>query len=216
MIEAAGVTLAGDSHVPEGAAGLVVFAHGSGSSRKSPRNREVAAKLRERGLATLLLDLLTPREEDEDAITAELRFDIGLLGARLVGATDWLQSSPRRATARSATSARAPGPRRRSWPRRRVVRSCARSSRAGVAPILAGPYLERVEAPVLLIVGSRDREVLALNRAAAARLRAPSTLAVVPGATHLFEEPGALDEVARLAGEFFTRHLEARPLQKTA
>ena len=209
ILQADGVTLAGDLHVPEGATGLVVFAHGSGSSRKSPRNREVAAKLRERGLATLLFDLLTPREEDVDAITAEHRFDIGLLGARLVGATDWLQEQPMTrdlAVGYFGASTGAAAALVAASERRHVVRAIV--SRGG-RPDLAGPYLPRVEAPVLLIIGSRDREVLALNRAAAARLRAASTLAVVPGATHLFEEPGALDEVARLAGEFFTRRFEA-------
>ena len=214
MIEAAGVLLAGDLHVPEGATGLVVFAHGSGSSSSSPRNREVAAALRSRGLATLLFDLLTPREEAEDVSLGELRFDIGLLGARLVGVTDWLRAQPETrdlALGYFGASTGAAAALVAAATRRDVVRAVvARGGR----PDLAGPYLERVEAPALLIVGGRDREVLALNRAAARRLRGPSTLAVIPGAAHLFEEPGALAEVARLAGDFFARHLEARSLRR--
>ena len=217
-IEAAGVTLAGDLAIPEGATGLVVFAHGSGSSRRSARNRRVAEALRAHGLGTLLFDLLTPSEEAEDAITAEHRFDIGLLGARLVGATDWLREQPATRElgigyfgASTGAAAALVG----AAVRKDVVRAVV--SRGG-RPDLAGPYLDRVEAPTLLIVGGRDREVLRLNRAALKRLRGPAQLAIVPGASHLFEEPGALDEVAHLAEGWFIRRIEARsgPLRRTA
>jgi putative phosphoribosyl transferase len=208
-IQAAGVTLAGDLHVPAGATGLVVFAHGSGSSRHSPRNLEVAAVLRARGLATLLFDLLTPREDLQDTLTAALRFDVGLLGARLIGATDWLQEQPATrslALGYFGASTGAAAALLAAAERPAVARAVV--SRGG-RPDLAGPYLERVEAPVLLIVGGRDHEVFALNRVAAARLHGLAEIAVVAAATHLFEEPGALAEVAQLAGEFFARHLAA-------
>jgi putative phosphoribosyl transferase len=210
QIHANGVTLAGDLVVPARASGLVVFAHGSGSSRKSPRNQQVAAALREGGLATLLFDLLTPEEEAEDAISGELRFDIGLLGARLVGATDWLRARPSTrdlAVGYFGASTGAAAALVAAATRRDVVRAIV--SRGG-RPDLAGPYLSRVEAPTLLIVGGLDRDVLALNRAAMAQLRAPARLAVVPGATHLFEEPGALEEVASLASDWFARRLAKR------
>jgi putative phosphoribosyl transferase len=216
-VEAGGVTLAGDLTVPVGATGLVVFAHGSGSSRRSERNRQVAEALRAHGLGTLLFDLLTPSEEAEDAITAEHRFDIGLLGARLVSATDWLREQPATrdlAIGYFGASTGAAAALVGAAVRKDVVRAVV--SRGG-RPDLAGPYLDRVEAPTLLIVGGRDREVLRLNRAALKRLRGPAQLAVVPGATHLFEEPGALDEVAHLAEDWFIRRIEARsgPLRRT-
>ncbi len=215
-IRAAGASLAGDLVVPEGATGLVVFAHGSGSSRKSARNRQVAAALRTHGLATLLFDLLTPQEESVDAVTAEHRFDIGLLGARLVGATDWLREQPATrdlAIGYFGASTGAAAALLAAAARKDLVRAVV--SRGG-RPDLAGPYLERVEAPTLLIVGGLDREVLRLNRVALKRLRGPAELAVVPGATHLFEEPGALEEVAHLAEDWFMRRLEARPIRRTA
>jgi putative phosphoribosyl transferase len=216
IIRTGGVLLAGDLVVPEGATGLVVFVHGSGSSRRSPRNQRVAATLRERGLATLLFDLLTDEEGAEDALTGELRFDLGLLGSRLVGATDWLGEE--RATRDLAigyfgASTGAAAALMAAASRKNVVRAIV--SRGG-RPDLAGPYLARVTAPTLLIVGSLDREVLLLNRAAQARLHGPTQLAVVRDATHLFEEPGALDEVARLASGWFVHHLAQAPLARTS
>ena len=207
LVRAGGVALAGDLVIPAGATCMVVFAHGSGSGRKSPRNQQVAAALRDAGLATLLFDLLTPEEEAEDAITGELRFDIGLLGARLAGATDWLREQPDTRDLRIGyfgASTGAAAALVAAATHRDVVRAIV--SRGG-RPDLAGAYLPRVEAPTLLIVGGLDREVLTLNRAALGRLRGPAKLAVVPGATHLFEEPGALEEVARLASDWFVRHL---------
>ena len=200
----------GDLAVPERAAGIVVFAHGSGSSRFSRRNRQVAAALQGRGFATLLMDLLSAEEEAADMRTGHLRFDIGLLAGRLVGAVDWLPTRPDTAAlavglfgastgAAAALVAAA----------RRPERITAVVSRGG-RPDLAGDALPFVEAPTLLIVGGRDEAVLGLNRQAEALLRGEHRLEVVPGATHLFEEPGALDEVARLAGGWFGAHLTPR------
>jgi putative phosphoribosyl transferase len=201
------MTVDGDLGVPADASGLVVFAHGSGSGRHSPRNRAVAAGLRERGLGTLLMDLLTPEEEAADLRTAHLRFDIGLLAGRLEAAAAWLASQEDTrglglgyfgASTGAAAALVAAG--RRPQAVRAVV------SRGG-RPDLAGDWLEHVRAPTLLIVGGGDEVVLGLNREAHQRLRAERRLDVVPGATHLFEEPGTLEEVTRLAGDWFVRSL---------
>lgn len=201
------VTLHGDLAVPEGGQGIVLFAHGSGSSRMSPRNRYVARMLTDAGLATLLMDLLTVDEESADMRTGHLRFDIGLLAERLVAATDWLASSP--ATGQLAvgyfgasTGAGAALVAAAQQPD--VVRAIV--SRGG-RPDLAGDVLERVKAPTLLIVGGDDGPVIGMNREAMARIRAEVKLEIVPGASHLFEEPGTLEVVARLARDWFTRHL---------
>lgn len=198
-----GALLTGDLAVPDAANATVLFAHGSGSSRFSPRNRAVAAALREEGLATLLLDLLTGEEEHVDAATAEHRFDIPLLGRRLVAAIDALGRTERTAGlpvglfgASTGAAAALTAAAERGGPVYAVV------SRGG-RPDLAGDALPEVLAPVLLVVGGHDAEVLRLNEAAADRLRAPHRLHVVPGATHLFEEPGALEEVAREAAAWF-------------
>jgi dienelactone hydrolase len=186
----------------------VLFAHGSGSSRHSPRNRYVAGVLRAAGLATLLMDLLTPEEEAEDRHTARLRFDIGLLAERLVGATDWLAQQPQTAgwpVGYFGASTGAGAALVAAAQRPDVVGAVV--SRGG-RPDLAGGALARVEAPTLLIVGGRDEPVIGLNRQALGRLgAAEKKLVIVSGATHLFEEPGALEEVARLASGWFTRHL---------
>jgi dienelactone hydrolase len=206
-VDAGPVALGGDLSLPEGARAVVLFAHGSGSGRLSPRNRHVARVLNQARLATLLLDLLTPDEEAVDLRTARLRFDIGLLAERLVAAADWLARQPdteRYAVgcfgastgAGAALVAAAERP-------RRVGAVVSRGGR----PDLAGPALPRVQAPTLLIVGGNDPAVLELNRQALGRLHCEKRLVVVPGASHLFEEPGTLDEVARLAREWFTRHL---------
>jgi dienelactone hydrolase len=206
-ISAAGVRLAGELTVPDQARGIVVFAHGSGSSRLSPRNRAVAQALVAAGLATLLMDLLTADEEAVDVRTRQLRFDVGLLGGRVVATIDWLASQPGAGAlpvgcfgastgAAAALIAAAQRPQR--------VRAVV--SRGG-RPDLAAEALRRVTAPALLIVGERDAEVIALNRQAQALLAGESRLEIVPGATHLFEEPGALERVAALAREWFVRHL---------
>ena len=201
------VTLDGDLAVPPGAAGTVVFAHGSGSSRRRPRNRAVAAGLRSRRLGTLLMDLLTPEEEAVDAHTRHLRFDIGLLAGRLEQAAAWLQAQPETGPrpigyfgASTGAAAALVAAARRPAGVGAVV------SRGG-RPDLAGDDLSLVRAPTLFIVGGGDDVVLSLNRDAARRMPTPPRLEIIPGATHLFEEPGALDEVARLAGDWFERHL---------
>jgi putative phosphoribosyl transferase len=200
-------TLEGNLSLPDGARGVVLFAHGSGSSRHSPRNSHVARLLNEAKLATLLIDLLTSDEEAIDQRTAHLRFDIGLLAERLVGVTDWLMQHPDTRDLRVGyfgASTGAAAALVAAAERPQVVGAVV--SRGG-RPDLAGPALARVQAPTLLIVGGNDFQVIELNRAALAQLRCEKQLVIVPGATHLFEEPGALDEVARLAREWFERHL---------
>ena len=207
-IAAGDATLEGNLSIPADAHGVVLFAHGSGSSRHSPRNRFVARCLRESGFATLLLDLLTAREAAVDEQTAHLRFDVELLANRLVSATDWLVGEgPTAALAvgnfGASTGAAAA-----------LIAATARADQVravvsrGGRPDLAGPALIRVHAPTLLIVGGEDHTVLELNRRALAALGArEKEMAIVPGATHLFEEPGALEVVARLAADWFTVHL---------
>jgi dienelactone hydrolase len=209
------VTLDGDLSLPQGAQGVVLFAHGSGSSRHSPRNRYVARRLNEAKLATLLLDLLSADEEAIDLRTAHLRFDIGLLAERLIGATDWLMQYPDTRHLRigyfgASTGAAAA-----------LVAAVERPSVVGAIvsrggrPDLAAPALPRVQAPTLLIVGGNDFQVIELNRAALAQLRCEKQLVIVPGASHLFEEPGALDEVARLACQWFERYLTPAEVRAT-
>ncbi|MER5702487.1 dienelactone hydrolase family protein [Micromonospora sp. NPDC002296] len=201
--------LPADVLVPEGAAGVVLFAHGSGSSRHSPRNTAVAGVLRERTLGTVLVDLLTPEEDRVDARTAELRFDIGLLADRLAAIVDWMAGDP--ALSRlpvglfgASTGAAAA-----------LVAAAARPERVravvsrGGRPDLAGPALSRVHAPTLLLVGGLDEQVITLNEEAAADLGEVAELRVVPGATHLFEEPGTLEQVADAAADWFAAHLRA-------
>jgi putative phosphoribosyl transferase len=201
------VTIEGNLTLPEGAYGIVLFAHGSGSSRHSPRNRYVAWLLNQANLATLLVDLLTSDEETIDLRTGQLRFDIELLAERLISVTDWLMQQ--RDTRRlrigyfgASTGAGAA-----------LVAAAERPDMVGAVvsrggrPDLAGAALARVRAPTLLIVGGNDFQVIELNRAAFALLRGEKQLVIVPGATHLFEEPGALDEVARLARDWFKRYL---------
>ena len=206
-VPAGGVRLEGNLARPEDARGVVLFAHGSGSSRLSPRNRHVARVLNEATLATLLVDLLTPEEEAIDARTAHLRFDISLLAQRLIGATDWLADHPDTRGLRvgyfgASTGAAAA-----------LVAAAVRTAAVGAVVSrggrsdLAGRALALVRAPTLLIVGGRDAQVLELNREAFAQLTCEKRLEIVPGATHLFEEPGALDRVALLARDWFERHL---------
>jgi putative phosphoribosyl transferase len=206
-VEAGLVTLEGNLCLPEGAHGIVLFAHGSGSSRYSPRNRYVARLLNAAKLATLLVDLLTSDEEAIDLRTAHLRFDIGLLGERLIAATDWLTQHPDTRDLRVGyfgASTGAGAALVAAAERPHVVGAVV--SRGG-RPDLAGPALARVQTPTLLIVGGNDFAVIELNRTALAQLRCEKRLVIVPGATHLFEELGALDEVARLAREWFERYL---------
>jgi pimeloyl-ACP methyl ester carboxylesterase len=204
VLDAAGVRLDADVTVPDGATGVVLFAHGSGSSRHSPRNVFVAGELNRRGLATVLLDLLTPDEDRADAVDGRLRFDIGLLADRLIGAIDRLDTeattsglpiglfgaSTGGAAALVAAAARPD-----------VVRAVV--CRGG-RPDLAGPALAQVTAPTLLIVGEHDATVADLNQQARGVMTAPTELRIVPGASHLFEEPGTLEEVAVQAADWFT------------
>ncbi|MFG2482960.1 phosphoribosyltransferase family protein [Streptomyces virginiae] len=199
-VDAGGPVLVGDLALPEGAGAVVVFAHGSGSSRRSPRNRSVAADLNRAGLATLLLDLLTP---DEEADRANV-FDIETLARRLAEATAWLR---RRESLPAGWFGASTGAAAALWAAGETGADIGAVVSRGGRPDLAGERLATVRAPTLLIVGGRDSTVLDLNRRAQRELRCENRLEIVPGATHLFEEPGALDEVARLAGDWFTRHL---------
>lgn len=205
-IPARGVELTGDLLVPPGARGVVLFAHGSGSGRLSPRNRFVAEALNQRGLATLLIDLLTHSEERKDAASGALRFDIAFLARRLDAISSWLrarrETRPLPVTYFGASTGAAAA----------LLAAAARSdvrsivSRGG-RPDLAVEVLARVKSPTLLIVGGEDRAVVAMNEVAASLMTAEHKLEIVPGATHLFEEPGALESVASLAGDWFLKHL---------
>jgi len=201
------VTVEGNLVVPEGAAGVVLFAHGSGSSRLSPRNRRVARALQERGLATLLIDLLTADEEAIDIETAHLRFDIGLLADRLAGATDWLIKQPESRDLRIGYFGASTGAAAALVAAALRPQSIGAVVSRGGRPDLAGDALPRVQAPTLLIVGGEDLAVIDFNRGAYARLLCKRRLEIVPGATHLFEEPGTMETVARLAGDWFLKHL---------
>lgn len=210
QVGAGPVTLEGNLVVPPGAQGVVLFAHGSGSSRHSPRNRYVAGVLQEAGLATLLVDLLTQQEELVDMRTAHLRFDIGMLAERLVWATDWLAQQPDTANLRVGYfGASTGGGAALVAAAERPVSVAAVVSRGG-RPDLAGPALSRVIAPTLLIVGGNDTIVIELNEQAKAQMRGEAHLAIVPGASHLFEERGTLEEVARLARDWFLRYLPSQ------
>jgi putative phosphoribosyl transferase len=201
------VTLDGLLTLPEHARALVLFAHGSGSSRYSPRNQYVAQVLHEAGLATLLMDLLTPQEEAQDRLTAHLRFAIPLLSARVAGATHWLTTYPQTATLPigyfgASTGAAAALVAAAELPD--LIRALV--SRGG-RPDLAGDALPAVQAPTLLLVGARDTSVIDLNRQAYERLKSEKQLTLIAGATHLFEEPGTLEQVAQCAQQWFTRYL---------
>jgi putative phosphoribosyl transferase len=202
-----GLDLEGTLSVPPEATAIVLFAHGSGSSRHSPRNRFVAAELQQAGLGTLLIDLLSAEEERVDARTGELRFDIGLLARRVVAATDWLaKQAPANGLPIGCFGASTGAAAALVAASERPDVVAAVVSRGG-RPDLAGDALVRVRAPTLLIVGGNDEVVLDLNRQAQATLSAETKLEIVPGATHLFPEPGKLERVAELARDWFTRHL---------
>ncbi|MDR5682668.1 MAG: dienelactone hydrolase family protein [Armatimonadota bacterium] len=206
-----GVVLSGDIAVPADARGVVLFAHGTGSGRFSPRNRFVAQALQRAGLATFLVDLLTEQEERADSRTAELRFDVDLLARRVVGLAEWLTRDPNSTGLRvglfgASTGAAAA-----------LVAAAQRPDGIGAVvsrggrPDLAREALVQVRAPTLLIVGGRDWPVMRLNEEAYADLRCPKRLEIVPGAGHLFEEPGALERVAELAADWFRQHLAGQP-----
>jgi len=207
IIPVAGTALCADVDVPDAAGGVVLFVHGSGSSRHSPRNRQVAVELRKAGLATVLADLLTPEEARIDAITAEFRFDVSLLAERVIALTDWLMDEETTGGlgvgyfgASTGAAAALIGAAARPDAVEAVV------SRGG-RPDLAGDHLPLVRQPTLLIVGGRDEVVMDLNHRARQQLAGETRLEIVAGATHLFEEPGALEQVTRLARDWFTHHL---------
>ncbi|HTE66200.1 MAG TPA: dienelactone hydrolase family protein [Candidatus Binatia bacterium] len=207
QVAAGPVTLEANLSVPEGARGIVLFAHGSGSSRLSPRNRYVARVLNEAKLAALLIDLLTPREAAIDQQSGDLRFDIRLLAERLIGATDWLTQYPDTHRFRLGYFGASTGAAAALVAAAERVHVVGAVVSRGGRPDLAGPALGRVRAPTLLIVGGEDTQVIELNWLAFTQLRCEKDLAIVPGATHLFEEPGALEQVARRAREWFQRFL---------
>jgi putative phosphoribosyl transferase len=207
QVDVGDVTLGGTLTIPRDPRGVVLFAHGSGSSRHSPRNRLVARQLQESGLATLLVDLLTGEEEVIDERGGQLRFDIGLLARRLAGGIEWLGRQPGTRdlpVGLFGASTGAAAALVAATARPDVVEAIV--SRGG-RPDLAGDALLLVRAPSLFIVGARDELVRQLNQQAMARMRAPVRLVIVPGASHLFEESGALEDVARLARDWFTAHL---------
>jgi dienelactone hydrolase len=207
QIQAGPAALSGNLSIPENATALVLFVHGSGSSRHSPRNQFVARTLNNAGLATLLFDLLTPEEEAIDARTAELRFNIKLLAKRLVHATNWAKQQQQTRDLRigyfgSSTGGGAA-----------LVAAAERPQDIGAVvsrggrPDLAGEALPKVQVPTLLIVGGDDDIVIELNEQARDRMRCEVKLEIIPGATHLFEEPGALERVAQLASDWFVNHI---------
>jgi putative phosphoribosyl transferase len=213
-VAAGDVTLEGNLEIPEGAEGIVLFVHGSESSRFSPRNQFVARVLRQGGLATLLIDLLTREEEEADQWSQRYRFDIDLLTDRLIGATDWLSEAP-------ATRSLSIGYFGASTGAAAALRAAAQRPEAvqavvsrGGRPDLATTALPKVKAPTLLIVGGYDLMVMDLNQQALKQLTSEKKLEIVPGASHLFEEPGTLEDVARLACDWFRCHLAARPEAK--
>jgi putative phosphoribosyl transferase len=207
VIPVAGVTLEADITVPERARGVVLFAHGSGSGRHSPRNRYVAAELGRAGLATVLADLLTPDEERLDARTAKLRFDIDRLAVRTSALTDWISEQDSMAGLATGLFGASTGA------AAALVAAAARPNTVGAVvsrggrPDLAGEWLRLVHQPTLLIVGGLDIQVMQLNQHALEMLRGTTRLVIVPGASHLFEEPGTLGQVAGLASTWFLEHL---------
>lgn len=210
VIAVPGARLAATLDLPREPRAVVVFAHGSGSGRHSPRNRYVAGVLNATGIATLLMDLLTPGEDADDAITRRHRFDIELLASRLAWAHEWVTAVAETAGLPVGTFGASTGAAAALVNAARVPGSTAAVVSRGGRPDLAGAELARVVAPTLLIVGGRDDVVLGLNRGAYAELAGPRELVIVPGATHLFEEPGTLEQVAALAAEWFVRWLGAR------
>lgn len=206
-IDAAKVTLEGTLGLPEKASGIVLFAHGSGSSRHSPRNRYVAQVLQSKGIGTLLFDLLTSQEEAIDQYNAALRFDIPFLAKRLVGATEWILRQPDTQSLKVGYFGASTGAAAALVAAAQFPDAAAAVVSRGGRPDLAEDALGSVRAPTLLIVGGDDAPVIGMNQEALAKLRCPDKkLVIVPGATHLFEEPGTLEEVARLAAEWFAQH----------
>jgi pimeloyl-ACP methyl ester carboxylesterase len=209
QIPLAGVRLAGELNLSPDAAGLVLFAHGSGSSRHSPRNQAVARTLRQSGMGTLLFDLLTAEEEQTEAHTRHLRFNIPFLAERLAGATRWARANTNLRSLDAGYFGASTGAAAALVAAAELGAGIRAVVSRGGRPDLAGDALERVTAPTLLIVGGDDTPVIPLNEKAHDRLRCEKELRVVPGASHLFEEPGALEQVAQMAADWFARHLRS-------
>src|SRR5439155_5676685 len=209
-IAADSTTLDGNLTIPDGAIALVLFAHGSGSSRHSPRNQFVAHTLNDTGLATLLFDLLTPEEEAIDVRTREHRFNIGLLAERLVHATKWAQEQEQTRDLRSGYFGSSTGGGAALVAAAEIPQDVGAVVSRGGRPDLAGDALPKVQAPTLLMVGGNDDVVIELNEMARDQMRCEVKLEIIPGATHLFEEPGALEKVAQLASDWFSLHAAAK------
>jgi putative phosphoribosyl transferase len=210
QIPANSIQLEGELKVPSSATGIVLFAHGSGSSRHSPRNQYVASVIRNAGVGTLLFDLLTREEEAIDIQTRHLRFDIDLLARRLVDATNWIKQEPTLRHLRVGYFGSSTGGGAALVAAAMVGEEIGAVVSRGGRPDLAGEALQRVKSPTLLIVGGYDEQVIEMNEEAYAQLRCQKELEIVPGATHLFEEPGTLEEVAHLAAQWFQKHLRPR------
>ena len=196
--------------VPAGSKAVVIFAHGSGSSRFSPRNQSVASAIREACTGTLLFDLLTAQEEWSERTTRHLRFDINLLAGRLIAATRWVRSSPETSDLRVGYFGASTGAAAALVAAADLPNDVSAIVSRGGRPDLAGPALPRVKAPTLLIVGGADDVVIELNEEALSKLRCEKEIIIIPGATHLFEEPGALEKVAGLAAAWFSKHLSGK------
>jgi dienelactone hydrolase len=207
QIRAGQAALSGNLHIPDGTAALVLFAHGSGSSRHSPRNQFVARTLNDAGLATLLFDLLTQEEEAIDMQTRELRFNIRLLAERLVHTTKWAKQQPQTCDLRIGYFGSSTGGAAALVAAVDVPQDVGAVVSRGGRPDLAGEALPRVQAPTLLIVGGNDDIVIELNEQARDRMHCEVKLEIIPGATHLFEEPGTLEKVAQLASDWFVKHI---------
>jgi putative phosphoribosyl transferase len=202
------IEVEGNMYLPEDAGCLIVFAHGSGSSRFSPRNQYVAKEFNKAGMGSLLFDLLTPSEEEEDELTGQYRFNISLLSARLVSVTDWLQNDPQTSDLKLGYFGASTGAAAALIAAAKLSRLVSAVVSRGGRPDLAGQYLPDVKAPTLLLVGGDDEEVIELNRQAQAQMTNNNKLVIIPGATHLFEEPGKLEEVAKFASEWFNQYLK--------
>ena len=202
------VVVEGNLTLPSDAKGIVLFAHGSGSSRFSPRNQYVAREFNKARIGTLLFDLLTSEEEEEDTYTAEYRFNIGLLAERLIGATEWLKKDTRTKNFVFAYFGASTGAAAALIGAAKLPKDISAVVSRGGRPDLAADYLPRVLAPTLLLVGGLDTEVIELNRWAMAQMTAEKKLVIIPGATHLFEETGKLQEVARASTDWFLRYLK--------
>jgi putative phosphoribosyl transferase len=201
------VVLMGNLNLPSDAKGVVLFAHGSGSGRFSPRNQYVAKEFNKAKLGTLLFDLLTSAEEEEDMVTAEYRFNIGLLATRLIGATEWLKKDPLTDKCSFGYFGASTGAAAALIASAKLPNDIAAVVSRGGRPDLAAEYLSQVRAPTLLLVGGSDIEVIELNREAMEQMNTVKKLIIVPGATHLFEEPGTLEEVAKFSTSWFLRYL---------